>query len=65
MSTLTPSKNQRPAMLICNRCILGINTDLTRSYTLLFVSDRIANALRREPVQRHCRAHQAQVHQVR
>jgi hypothetical protein len=22
MSTLTPSKNQRPAMLICNRCIL-------------------------------------------
>jgi hypothetical protein len=50
MSTLTPSKNQRPAILIYNRYILGINTDLTRSYTLLFVSDRIANALRREPV---------------
>jgi hypothetical protein len=59
MSTLTPSKNQRPAMLIYNRYILGINTDLTYSYTLLFVSDRITNALRREPVQRYCRAHQA------
>jgi hypothetical protein len=50
MSTLTPSKNQRLAMLICNRCILGINSDLTYTSILLIVSERIANALRREPV---------------
>jgi hypothetical protein len=62
MSTLTLSKNQRPAMLICNRCILGINSDLTRTSILLIASERITNALRREPVQRHCRVHQAQVH---
>jgi hypothetical protein len=44
------SKNQRLAILICNHCILDINNDLTRSYTLFLVSDYITNALRREPV---------------
>jgi hypothetical protein len=50
MSTLTPSKNQRLAILIYNRYILGINSDLTRTSILLIVSERITNALRREPV---------------
>jgi hypothetical protein len=50
MSTLMLSKNQRPAILIYNYCILGINSDLTRTSTLLIASERIANALRREPV---------------
>lgn len=30
MATITPSKQKRPAMLICNRCILDINNDLSR-----------------------------------
>jgi hypothetical protein len=50
MSAITPTKNQRPAMLIYNRCILGINSDLTRTSILLVVSECITNPLRREPV---------------
>jgi hypothetical protein len=50
MSAITPTKNQRLAMLICNRYILGINSDLTYTSILLIVSERITNALYREPV---------------
>jgi hypothetical protein len=37
-------------MLIYNRYILGINSDITYISTLLIISERITNALRREPI---------------
>jgi hypothetical protein len=55
MSTVTPTKLKAPPILICNRYILSINSDLTYEYTLFLASDYIANALYREPVQRYRR----------
>jgi hypothetical protein len=34
MSMLTPSKSSAPAINICNRCILDINTDLISEFYL-------------------------------
>jgi hypothetical protein len=45
-----PTKLKALPILICNRYILSINSDLTYEYTLFIASDRITNALRREPV---------------
>jgi hypothetical protein len=45
-----PTKNQHLAILIYNYYILGINSDLTYTSILLIVSERITNALYREPM---------------
>jgi hypothetical protein len=45
MSMLTPSKSSAPAMNICNRCILDINTDLISEFCLSSQAVRMLTAI--------------------